>query len=61
MRGIAGGLAVIAVGLLLNDSVFFGQFTVRSVIFDALGVFFVLRGVVSVYRAKQEDHGKPLP
>ena len=61
MKGIIGGLGVIAVGLLLNDSVFLGQFTTRAIIFDALGLFFIVRGVISIYRAKQASPPPPAP
>jgi hypothetical protein len=28
---------------------------VLSIFFDALGVFFIIRGLVSVYKAKQQE------
>jgi hypothetical protein len=55
MTWILGGLGVIAIGLLLSDSVLLGDFTIRSILFDALGVFFIIRGFVSMYRAKQQE------
>lgn len=55
MKGIIGGILIIAIGLWLRDSVFLGQFSVRAIIFDALGLYFVIRGAISLYRAKQQE------
>ena len=36
-----------------------GDFGAVSIIFDALGVFFIIRGLVSIYRAKQQEQAMP--
>ena len=54
MRDIVAGIVLIAIGLVSGRSVFLGDFSVFSIIFDALGVFFIVRGAMRVYRAKQE-------
>jgi len=59
MKNIFWGALIIAIGLAMRESVFRGDFTVRSFIFDAIGVFFILRGVVSIYRAKQQEAAVP--
>ena len=59
MKNIFWGALIIAIGLAMRESVFRGDFTVRSIIFDAIGVFFILRGVLSIYRAKQQEAGVP--
>jgi hypothetical protein len=55
MKSIFWGAVIIAIGLVRGDSVFRGDFNVISIFFDALGVFFIIRGLVAVYRAKQAD------
>ena len=55
MRDIFWGAVLIGIGLVRGDSVFRGDFTILSILFDALGVFFIMRGLVSVYQAKQQE------
>jgi len=52
MRSIFWGVVLIAIGLLWGDSVFLGVFNYRSILFDALGVFFILRGAWALKQAK---------
>jgi hypothetical protein len=59
MKNIFWGALIIAIGLAMRESVFRGDLTVRSIIFDAIGVFFILRGVVSIHRAKQQEAAVP--
>lgn len=54
MRDIVAGVVLIAIGFIRGSSVFLGDFSVLSIIFDALGVFFIVRGATRVYRARQE-------
>lgn len=55
MKNIFWGAVIIAIGLVRGDSVFLGDFNAISIIFDALGVFFIIRGLLAVYRAKQQE------
>jgi hypothetical protein len=55
MKSIFWGAVIIAIGLVRGDSVFRGDFSAIPIIFDALGVFFIIRGLVSIYRAKQQQ------
>ena len=59
MKSIFWGAVIIAIGLVRGDSVFRGDFGAVSIIFDALGVFFIIRGLVSIYRAKQQEQAMP--
>ena len=59
MKSVFWGAVIIAIGLLRGDSVFRGDFGAVSIIFDALGVFFIIRGLVSIYRAKQQEQAMP--
>ena len=53
MLDIVGGAVLIAIGLVRGHSVFRGEFTVLTILFDALGVFFIIRGIIRINRAKQ--------
>lgn len=53
MRDIVAGVVLIAIGLVFGGSVFLGDFGVTSIFFDGLGVFFIIKGVVAMRRAKQ--------
>ena len=59
MKSIFWGAVIITIGLLRGDSVFRGDFGAVSIIFDALGVFFIIRGLISIYRAKQQEQAMP--
>jgi len=59
MKSIFWGAVIIAIGFAMHESVFRGDFTVRSIIFDAIGVFFIIRGMISIYRAKQQEQAMP--
>ena len=61
MKSIFWGAVIIAIGLVRGDSVFRGDFTILSIIFDALGVFFIIRGLVTIYRAKQSEAAMSAP
>ena len=58
MRALVGGVVLIGIGLLFHDSIVLGDFTLRAIVFDALGVFFIIYGAVAIYRAKR---GPPKP
>ena len=59
MKSIFWGAVIIAIGLVRGDSVFRGDFSAIPIIFDALGVFFIIRGLVSIYQAKQQERAMP--
>jgi len=46
VRDIFWGAVLIVIGLVRGDSVFRGDFTILSILFDALGVFFIIRGII---------------
>ncbi|BCT93564.1 hypothetical protein LYSHEL_25880 [Lysobacter helvus] len=52
MHNFFWGALIIAIGLFNGRSVFLGDFSVLSVVFDALGLFWVGRGVLDVRRAR---------
>jgi len=58
VRDIFWGVVLIAIGLVRGDSVFLGDFGVFAIIFDALGVFFIVRGL---WRMKRGPAPTPPP
>ena len=48
MRDIVAGVALIAIGLVFGGSIFLGDFSITSILFDAVGVFFIIRGLVGM-------------
>jgi hypothetical protein len=52
MRSIFWGVVIIAIGLVRGDSVFHGDFSVLTVFFDALGAFFIVRGLLAIKAAR---------
>lgn len=61
VRDIFWGVVLIAIGLLRGDSVFRGDFGVLAIVFDALGVFFIIRGLVRMNRARQDAAAPSTP
>jgi hypothetical protein len=61
MRDIVAGVVLIAIGLVFGGSVFLGDFSVTSNFVDCLGVFFIIKGVVAMRRAKQAAERPPAP
>jgi hypothetical protein len=60
VKDIFWGVVLIAIGLVFGGSVFLGDFSLPSIFFDCLGVFFIGRGLVGMYRAKR-DSAPPAP
>ena len=61
MKSIFWGAVIIGIGLIRGDSVFRGDFNIVSIIFDALGVFFIIRGLFRIYQAKQAGAATSVP
>ena len=61
MRDLVAGVALIVVGLVWTGSVFLGDFSLLNIIFDGLGVFFIIRGGMAMNRAKREAAAPPKP
>lgn len=53
MRDIITGVVLIGIGFVLGGSVFLGDFSPSSLIFDGLGVFFIVKGAVKIRKEKQ--------
>ena len=53
MGNIIAGVVLIAIGLVMGGSIFLGDFSLLNIIFDGLGIFFIIRGVVQILRSRQ--------
>ncbi len=45
MQNIIAGVVLIAIGLFLDSSIFFGDFTLFNIFFDGLGIVFIGKGL----------------
>jgi len=61
VRDIFSGVVLIAIGLVFGGSVFLGDFSLFSIVFDGLGLFFIIRGVVRISREKRAAASPPAP
>lgn len=53
MRSIISGVILIAIGFANGDSIFLGRFDLFSIGFDALGLFWIGRGIHRIWRLRQ--------
>lgn len=53
MRDIITGAVLIGIGFAFGGSVFLGDFSLMNIIFDGLGVFFIIKGLIKVTKSKQ--------
>lgn len=58
---VGGGLLVIAAGLLRHDSLLLGDLGVLPLLFDGLGIAFIVRGLVRMIRDKASVAAPPPP
>ena len=52
MRDIIAGVVLIGIGFALGGSIFLGDFSITSCIFDGLGLFWIGRGIWKLYKAR---------
>ncbi len=50
MKDILAGIVLIAIGFVVGGSIFMGEFTVTSIFFDGLGIFWIVKGLLKVFR-----------
>lgn len=53
MRDIVAGAVLIGIGFAFGGSIFLGDFSLINVFFDGLGTFFIIKGLITVYKSKQ--------
>jgi uncharacterized membrane protein HdeD (DUF308 family) len=61
VRDIIAGVVLIGIGLAFGGSVFLGDFSLTSIFFDGLGLFFIVKGIVAINRAKREAASPSTP
>ena len=44
MQNIIAGVVLIAIGIFMDSSIFFGDFTLFNIFFDGLGIVFIGKG-----------------
>ena len=53
MWNVLGGLLLIAIGILMQDSAFSGHVSAHQLVFDALGIFFIVFGMLQLWRRRR--------
>jgi hypothetical protein len=53
MQNIFWGVLIIGIGLFAGTSVFLGDFSLLSLLFDGLGLFWIGRGGLALLRGKK--------
>lgn len=52
MGNIIAGLVLIGIGLAMGGSVFRGDFSLTSLFFDGLGLFWIGKGLLGMFRSR---------
>jgi hypothetical protein len=55
MKSIIMGVVLIGIGFAVGDSIFTGNFGPLSILFDGLGLFFIGKGIYTIWREKQQS------
>ncbi len=55
MQDIFWGAVIIGLGLFMGGSVFQGDFSVVSIIFDGLGIFFIGKGAIGLIKQRSDS------
>jgi hypothetical protein len=54
MGSVLAGVVLISIGLFGGDSIFRGEFTITSVLFDGLGLFWLGKGIFGMVKQRTE-------
>jgi len=55
MKSIIAGVVLIGIGFAMGGSVFKGDFDLWNIFFDGLGLFWIVKGIVQIYRNRNQD------
>jgi hypothetical protein len=55
MKSIIAGLVLIGIGFAMGGSVFKGDFDLWNIFFDGLGLFWIVKGSIQIYRNRNRD------
>ncbi len=58
MSNVFWGLLIVSIGLISGDSVFYGDFSALTILFDAIGSFFIGRGLWVMYKQRNAAPGE---
>jgi hypothetical protein len=53
VKDIIAGVVLIAIGFVFGGSIFLGDYSITSWIFDGLGILFIVMGLVKMYKSRQ--------
>lgn len=53
MKSIIAGVVLIGIGFAMGDSIFLGNFGILSFFFDGLGLFWIGKGALHLWRQRQ--------
>ncbi|MGH7753069.1 MAG: hypothetical protein ACREN5_09650 [Gemmatimonadales bacterium] len=54
MKDIIAGLILIGIGFAFGGSIFLGDVSAPSLIFDGLGIFWIIKGAVKIAKSRQQ-------
>ena len=52
MKDIIAGVVLIGIGFAFGGSVFLGDFSLTSILFDGLGTFWIVKGAIGLYKER---------
>jgi hypothetical protein len=55
MRSIISGVILIGIGFAMGDSIFLGKFDPLSIFFDGLGLFWIGKGALRLWRQNKAN------
>ena len=55
MNNIVTGIVLIGIGLVMDNSLFFGDITLFNLFFDGLGLFFIGKGLFGMLGSQSAD------
>jgi hypothetical protein len=61
VRDILAGVVLILIGLVEGGSIFLGDFSLITILFDGLGILFIIRGIIKLSRARRAVVVSPPP
>jgi hypothetical protein len=52
VKDIIAGVVLIGIGFAFGGSVFLGDFSLTSILFDGLGTFWIVKGAIGLYKER---------
>ena len=54
MMSIIAGVVLIGIGFAMGGSIFTGDFELWNIFFDGLGLFWIVKGIIQIYRKRKQ-------